>query len=49
MKTKYTVTQMLRGLASENPALSLTTKARLSLMFSENVPGEGCHGRGKSH
>lgn len=43
---KYTVTQMLRRLASENPILSLTTKARLSLMFNEDVLEEGCHGGG---
>lgn len=43
---KYTVTQMLRRLASEIPILSLTTKARLSLLFREDVPEEGCHGTG---
>lgn len=43
---KYTVTQMLRRLASETPVLSLSTQARLSLMFSEDVPEKGCHGRG---
>lgn len=43
---KYIATRMLRRLASETPILSLSTQARLSLMFSEDVPEKGCHGRG---